>query len=223
VVATVGTAASAAVDPVPAIADVCAEHGLWLHVDAARGGALALLPEGRWVLDGVGRADSVVVSPHEGLLVPASFSALYTRRAEALHAVAALVPPPRFGTLPAWLVFRAFGRAGLEARLREQVRLARRFADWVEADPDFDLAAPVAMRVVCFRATPAGVPPADLDALHARIVSHVNGTGRAYLGETRLEDRAAIRLSVGNLSTTEQDLAETWTLIHDALDRALLR
>ena len=223
VVATVGTSSSAAVDPVPAIADVCAEHKLWLHVDAAYGGALAVLPEGRWVLDGVGRADSVVLSPHAWLFVPLESSVLYTRQPERVRAVLPLVSdPPRFVALAAWVVFRAFGRAGLEARIREHVRLARRFADWVEADPDFELAAPVSMGIVCFRATPAGIGASDVDALNARIVSQVNATGRVHLGSTQLDGRLALRIAIGNVLTTEPHLAEAWTLIHDALDRVLI-
>jgi aromatic-L-amino-acid decarboxylase len=223
VVATVGTSSSAAVDPVPAIADVCAEQNLWLHVDAAYGGALAVLPEGRWVLDGVGRADSVVLSPHAWLFVPLESSVLYTRQPERVRAVLPLVSEPRrFVALAAWVVFRAFGRAGLEARIREHVRLARRFADWVEADPDFELAAPVSMGIVCFRATPAGMGADDVDAVNARIVSQVNATGRVHLGSTQLDGQLALRIAIGNVLTTEQHLAETWTLIHDALDRALI-
>lgn len=222
VVATVGTTASAAVDPVPAIADICAEHKLWLHVDAAYGGALAVLPEGRWVLDGVGRADSVVVSPHTWLFVPLDFSTLYTRQPERLRAVVPLVSEPRFRALKAWMVFRAFGRAGLETRIRETVRLARRFADWVEADPDFELAAPVSMGLVCFRATPPGMGADDVDALNTRIVAQVTGTGRVHLTHTQLDGRVALRVAVGNVLTTEQHLAEAWTLVHDALDRALI-
>jgi aromatic-L-amino-acid/L-tryptophan decarboxylase len=218
VVATVGTTASAAVDPVPAIADVCAEHKLWLHVDAAYGGALAVLPEGRWVLDGVGRADSVVVSPHAWLFVPLDFGVLYTRQPERLRPVVPLVVEPRrFRALKAWTVFRAFGRAGLETRIRESVRLARRFADWVEADPDFELAAPVSLGVVCFRASPPGMSDDEVDALNARIVAHVTGIGRVHLTETPLDGRIALRVAVANVLTTEQHLAEAWTLVHDAL------
>lgn len=223
VVATVGTAASAAVDPVPAIADVCAEHGLWLHVDATCGGTLAVLPEGRWVLDGVGRADSVVVDPHRWLFVPLDFTTLYTRRPEVLRAVFPLVPDDRrFRALKVWMAFRAFGRAGLEARIRENVRLARHFANWVEGDPDFELAAPVRMDVVCFRANPAGMPPEEVDALNRRLVAQVNGTGRLHLTHTRLGERTTMRIAVANVLTTEQHLTEAWTLIHDALDRVLI-
>jgi aromatic-L-amino-acid decarboxylase len=218
VVATVGTTSSAAVDPVPAIADVCAEHKLWLHVDAAYGGALAVLPEGRWVLDGVARADSVVVNP----FVQPEFSALYTRRPEVLRSVVSLVPENRgFRALKAWMVFRAFGRAGLQARIRENVRLARRFADWVKADPDFELSAPVSMGVVCFRARPASMQGDDVDALNRQLVAQVTETGRLCLSHTDLDGRTAMRIAVGNVLTTEQHLAEAWTLIHDALDRVL--
>jgi aromatic-L-amino-acid decarboxylase len=223
VVATVGTAASAAVDPVPAVADVCREHGLWLHVDASHGGALALLPEDRWVLDGVGRADSIVVDPHRWLFVPPDFSVLYTRHPEAVRAAALPGAGPRRGrTLEAWMAFRAFGRAGLEVRLREHVRLARRFADWVAADPDFELAAPVAMGVVCFRANPADRPASDLDALNRRLVERVAATGRVVLTTATLAGRLAIRLAIANVLTTEAHLQEAWTLVHDALDRDLV-
>ncbi|HEV8614183.1 MAG TPA: pyridoxal-dependent decarboxylase [Methylomirabilota bacterium] len=234
VVATVGTTSSTAVDPVEAIADVCAEHGLWLHVDAAYGAALALLEEGRWVMAGVDRADSVVVNPHTWLFVPPDFSALYTRRPEMLRAVFLLTPDDvrgdagqaernymdyglqlgrRFRALKAWMVFRAFGRAGLEARIREHCRLAQLVTGWITAEPGFELLAPVTMGVVCFRATSTGLADAALDEHNARLLASVNATGRIYLTQTRLRGRLAIRLAIGNILTTEQHLEEAWTLI----------
>jgi aromatic-L-amino-acid decarboxylase len=223
VMATVGTATSAAVDPVPAVADVCHEHGLWLHVDAAHGGALALLPEDRWVLDGVGRADSVVVDPPRWLFMPPDFSVLYTRHPEAVREAALPgAEPRRCRALKAWMVFRAFGRAGLEVRLREHVRLARRFADWVATDPDFELAAPVAMGVVCFRANPVDRPVSDLDVLNRRLVGRVTATGRVSLTTTELAGRVTMRLAIANVLTTEAHLREAWTLVHDALNRELV-
>jgi aromatic-L-amino-acid decarboxylase len=221
VVATVGTPSCAAVDPVPAIADVCAEHKLWLHVDASQGSALAVLPEGRWVLDGVGRADSVVVSSHAWLFVPPDFTVLYTRRAELLDD-AARADPYGLPSLKAWMALRALGRTGLEARIREHVRLARRFADWVEADPDFELMAPSTMAVVCFRARPAGMSDADADMLNGRLVSAANASGRVYLTHTRVGARVAMRIAVDNVLTTEQHLLDAWTLIHNAFDRTLV-
>jgi aromatic-L-amino-acid decarboxylase len=114
------------------------------------------------------------------------------------------------------MVFRAFGRGGLEARIREQVRLARRFAEWVEADPDFELGAPVTMAVVCFRAAPLEVPPDALDELNRRLVDEVNAAGRAVLSPTRLGNTVWMRIVVGNVLTTEAHLAEAWSAIRGA-------
>ena len=162
VVATVGTTSTTAVDPVPAIAEICAREGLWLHVDAAYGGAAALLPEMRWVLDGCARADSVVVNPHKWLFTPMDCSALYTCRPEAFRRAFSLTPEylasgdeavnpmdyalplgRRFRALKLWFVLRAFGREGLVAHLREHLRLARLFAGWVDDDGAFERLAPV--------------------------------------------------------------------------------
>ena len=219
VVATVGTPACGAVDPVPAIADVCGESSLWLHVDAAAGGALSVLPEGRWVFDGVGRADSVVVGSHGWLFVPPDFTVLYTRRPELQG-----MPPDGHGlaALKAWLVMRALGRTGLEARVREQVRLAQRFAEWVEADPDFELLAPVTTTVVCFRARPPGMADDEADQLNRRLVEELRGSGRVYLGERRVGGGVAMRIAVGSVLTREEHIVDVWTLIHDAFDRTLV-
>ena len=183
VVATVGTTSTTSVDPVGEIAAVCRERGIWLHVDAAYGGAMALVPEGKWAMQGVELADSVVVNPHKWMFVPLDFSALFVRRPELLRAVFALTPEylsgdaaageinymdyglqlgRRFRALKAWMVFRAFGRDGLAARISEHRRLAQEWARWVEADPRFVLAAPVPMAVVCFRFAPAGLEPSGL-------------------------------------------------------------
>jgi aromatic-L-amino-acid decarboxylase len=180
-----------------------------------------VLPEGRWVLDGVGRADSVVISAHGWLFVPPDFTALYTRRPELLEHV---TRDERHGlpALKAWIALRAVGRAELPARVREHVRLARRFADFVEADPDFELMAPPTMAVVCFRARPAAMSDAEVDELNRGLVRQATSTGRVYLTEARVAGRIAMRIAVGNVLTAESHLADTWTVIHDAFDRTLI-
>jgi aromatic-L-amino-acid decarboxylase len=243
VVATVGTTSATSVDPVEEIADLCRERGVWLHVDAAYGGALALLEEGRHVMRGVGRADSVAFNPHKWLYVPLDFSALYVRRPEALRRVFSLVPEylsgdaeragagvhnymdygiqlgRRFRALKAWFVIRAFGREGLAARIREARRLARVVASWVERDDRFELLAPVEMGVVCFRARASErgaaerLPDAALDGLNERLLVLVNATGETYLTHTRLRGRLALRVAVGNVLTTERHLARAWELV----------
>lgn len=235
VVATVGTTSTTSVDPLPEIGAVCREHGVWLHVDAAYGGALAILPEGRWVFDGIEAADSVVVNPHKWLFVPLDFSVLYVRAPEKLRRVFQLVPEylagdaaaagetetnymdyglqlgRRFRALKAWFVWRAFGREGLQARVREHCRLARLFASWVSADSRFELLAPVPMGVVCFRFLANG----DANRMNREIVEAINASGRAYLTHTTLRGVVAIRLGLGNVLTTEEHLRAAWELIQN--------
>ena len=243
VVATVGTTSTASVDPVADIARVCAAHGGWLHVDAAYGGAMAALPEGRWVMSGTEHADSVVVNPHKWLFVPLDFSALFVRDRESLRAVFALTPEylegdaapapatenrsehavnymdygiqlgRRFRALKAWIAFRAFGRAGIESRLREHCRLASLFARWVSETPGFALAAPQRMGIVCFRFAPESALPDAMDGVNAAIVERVNASGDAYLTWTRLRGRVCMRIGLGNVLTTEAHLRHVWARI----------
>ncbi len=238
VVATVGTTSTAAVDPVREISAVCREYGAWLHVDGAYGVAIGALPEGRWALDGVELADSVVVNPHKWLFVPLDYSVLYMRDGEALRSLFSLVPEylrgdaggatvdymdygiqlgRRFRSLKAWVVFRALGAEGIRRRLREHLRLAAEFAQWVEDDPSFELSAPVTMGVVAFRyiGAASGV---EGDRANVAIVERVNASGAAYITHTRLRGRVAIRVGFGNIATTEADVRGVWDRIRKAAD-----
>jgi aromatic-L-amino-acid/L-tryptophan decarboxylase len=235
VVATVGTTSTASVDPVTGIAAVCRKHGAWLHVDAAYGGALGILPEGRWAMAGVDEADSVVVNPHKWLFVPLDFSVLYTRHPDLQRSVFSLVPEylrgdashdaaidymdygiqlgRRFRALKAWMVFRAMGRDGIAARIREHCRLARLFAGWVDAEPMFDRAASVSMGVVCFRYAPEGPSEASIDRLNEAIVARVNAAGDAYVTHTQLAGRTVMRVGFGNVLTTERHAEAVWARV----------
>ena len=145
---------------------------MWLHIDAAYGGGFAIVSEYEWLRDGWDMADSVVINPHKTVFVPLDFSVLYVRDLERLRRVFTLVPEVlrgdtiegeknymdygiqlgrRFRALKAWVIWRALGRAGIVAGLREQIRLANLFSEWIERDDRFELAAPVSMGVVCFR------------------------------------------------------------------------
>ncbi|MDX6695320.1 MAG: aromatic-L-amino-acid/L-tryptophan decarboxylase [Blastocatellia bacterium] len=175
VVATVGTTSTSSVDPVPAIADICERHKLWLHVDAAYAGSAAIVPELREHFDGCERADSLVTNPHKWLFTPFDLSVLYCRHMDILRRAFSLVPEylrttesdtvrngmdygiqlgRRFRALKLWMILRYFGHNGLAARLREHCRLARLFATWVEQSPHWELLAPVPFSLVCFRACP---------------------------------------------------------------------
>jgi aromatic-L-amino-acid/L-tryptophan decarboxylase len=253
VVATVGTTSTASVDPVPEIATICRENKMWLHIDGAYGAGLALLPECKWVTAGWSDADSIVVNPHKMLFVPFDFSALYLRDIAQLRRLFTLVPEylhlrdpvgaeinymdygvqlgRRFRALKAWVVWRAFGREGIAARIRDHLRLAALFAGWVREDERFDLAAPVMMGVVCFRwvgsarcgrrgDTSQGDVPTNeqIDSLNAEIVERINASGRAYLTQTKLHGRTVMRIGLGNILTTEQHLRDAWQVVRETGD-----
>ncbi|MDQ6654692.1 MAG: pyridoxal-dependent decarboxylase [Verrucomicrobiota bacterium] len=236
VVATVGTTSTASVDPVPEIAAVCTEHGMWLHIDAAYGGGMALLPEFAWTTAGWNDADSLVINPHKMLFVPFDFSVLYVRNIARLRKVFTLVPEylrgdaagaeinymdygvqlgRRFRALKAWMVWRTFGRAGMAARIREHMRLAQLFTDWVNDDPQFEIAAPTVMPVVCFRLAHAA------DAANGRMVEAINAAGETYLMQTKLRGLPAMRMGLGNILTTEAHLRRVWEIIREFAARGV--
>ncbi len=235
VVATVGTTSTASVDPVPEIAALCQQHRMWLHIDAAYGGGLALLPEAAWVKAGWAAADSLVINPHKMLFVPFDCSVLFVKEIARLRDVFTLVPEylrgdsvgaainymdygvqlgRRFRALKAWMVWRALGREGIAARIREHMRLAQLVARWVTEDSRFELAAPVTMGVVCFRFRNAS--EADQDADVNRLVESLNASGKTYLTQTKLHGQSAIRLGLGNILTTEDHVRAVWQMISEA-------
>ena len=238
VVATVGTTGVTAVDPVPAIADLCQREGVWLHVDGAYGGAAAVVPELRHVLDGVDRADSVVVNPHKWMFVPIDCSAAYTRHPEVLRQAFSLTPEylktdetevtnlmdygvslgRRFRALKLWFVLRYFGREGIVEALREHHRLARLFGDWVDDAPDFERLAPIPFSVVAFRFHPPGHDDeAALDARNEAILERLNRSGEVFLSHTRVDGRYAIRMAIGNLRTEERHVRRAWELLQSVV------
>jgi aromatic-L-amino-acid/L-tryptophan decarboxylase len=236
VVATVGTTVTTSIDPVPDIAGICAEHDLWLHVDGAYGGVAAIAPEHRGVLAGTERADSVVVNPHKWLATPIDCSAFYVRDPDELKAAFSLVPDylttseevdnlmdwgvqlgRRFRALKLWFVLRWFGHAGLSAMIREHIRLAGVFADWVDAHPSFERVAPTPLSTVCFR-----IPHPDTDEQDRRneaLLDAVNRSGTAYLSAASVGGRLTLRVAIGNLRTTETDLRTVMDLLDEEAAR----
>lgn len=237
VVATVGTTSTTSVDPVADIAAVCAAEDLWLHVDAAYGGIAAVVPEYRWVLSGVEHADSLVVNPHKWLFTPIDLSAFYVRDPEALRAAFSLRPPyldgaggvdlmeytlplgRRLRALKLWWVLRYFGRRGIEARIREHLRLGALARDLIDAHPALERVAPVPFSVVCFRATYPGATPEELDALNRRVLAEVNASGEVFLSHTELDGRFVLRLAVGHLDTSERHVRRAVELVAAAAER----
>jgi len=240
VVATVGTTSTTSIDPVPAIAETCEREKLWLHVDGAYGGIAAIVPEMRHVLAGCERADSIVVNPHKWLFTPIDCSAFYTRRVDTLKRAFSLVPEylrtaqgdagavknymdygvqlgRRFRALKLWFVIRSYGVDGLAALIREHCRLARDFAGWVDADPDFERLAPVPFSTLCFRYRPGrAADESELERLNTALLDAVNASGEAFLSHTKLGERYALRLAIGNVLTQEKHVAGAWRRLKQA-------
>ena len=244
IVATVGTTSTSSIDPIREIIPIGEEHAMWLHVDAAYAGSAAVVPELRHILDGCERADSLVVNPHKWLFTPFDCSVLYTRHMDLLGRAFSLVPEylrtpeqekvrsgsdygiqlgRRFRALKLWMVMRYFGHEGLAARIREHCRLAKLFASWVEESPDWELLAPTPFALVCFRACPKREGESDelrgkrLDVLNEAIMHGVNGTGKALFSHTKLNDKLTLRLSIGNIRTTEAHVRQVWDLMNQQL------
>ncbi|HEY9226196.1 MAG TPA: pyridoxal-dependent decarboxylase [Gemmatimonadaceae bacterium] len=230
-VATVGTTSMSSIDPVPAIAEICRRENVWLHVDAAYGGVLAIAPEYRYILDGIEDADSLVVNPHKWLFIPAECSVLYLKRPDVLKRAFSLVPEylvtreqddvvnymdygvqlgRRFRALKIWMTIRAFGVEGLAERLRAHCALATEFAAWVDADPNWQLMAPVPFSLVCFRYAPPGLSDEECDRRNDEIMHAVNAGGEVFLSHTKLRGRFTLRLAIGNLRTERSHVATAW-------------
>jgi aromatic-L-amino-acid decarboxylase len=237
VVATIGTTSTTSVDPVREVAGICAAERLWLHVDAAYAGPAAMLPAYRPLFHGWERADSIVVNPHKWLFVPVDLSAFYCRRMdvvrEAFSLVAEYLRAPesarnlmdtgiqlgrRFRALKLWMVLRHFGAAHIRELILGHIQLANEFSGWVDDHPQFERLAPVPFSVVCFRAVPATVADEAVDRFNEELLSRVNGTGEVFLSHTKLESRFAIRLAIGNLSTTRAHVARAWALLQQHTD-----
>jgi aromatic-L-amino-acid/L-tryptophan decarboxylase len=226
-VATVGTTSTTSVDPVPKIADACQRAGAWLHVDAAYAGSAMVCPELRWAFEGVERADSLVVNAHKWMFTPMDCSLLWSSRPDDLRAAFSMIPEylrtpdaedalslseygpalgRRFRSLKLWAVLRCYGRTGLQARIREAIRLASLFEDWVREEPGWELSAPRPFSVVCFRRDGS-------DADNQAILERVNASGEIFISHTVLNGQYVLRLAIGHESTTEDDVRRAWDVL----------
>ncbi len=227
IVASVGSTSTTAIDPVPAIADIAERHNIWLHVDSAYGGCAAVVPEMRHILDGAGRAHSLILNPHKWLYVSIDCSVLYTRYPDILRRSSSLTAEylrtaeddrvvnymdygiqlgRRFRALKLWYVFRYYGRKGIIAMLRETLRLAQLLKKLVESDANFELSAPVLFSLVCFRHRGS-------NEFNEELLAAINSTGKVFLSHTVLNGAFVLRFAIGNFQTTEQDVRDSWSVI----------
>jgi aromatic-L-amino-acid/L-tryptophan decarboxylase len=226
VVATVGTTSFASIEPVRSLGEHAHAAGAWLHVDAAYAGSAWVCEEERWSQDGVELADSLVVNAHKWLLTPMDCSLLWTSRPEEFRQAFSLVPEylrtpedffalseygpalgRRFRALKLWAVLRCHGREGLQASIREHIRLAELFAGFVRDDPRWELCAPRQFSLVVFRREGS-------DEENEALMERANRSGEIFLSHTKMDGRFVLRLAVGNAHTTEDDIHHAWEVLN---------
>ncbi len=236
VVAAVGTTGSTAIDPLPAIGAICRRQGLWLHVDAAYAGTALLLPERRWMIEGVEAADSFVFNPHKWMFTHFDCSAYFVRDPGALVRTFEILPEylktgeksrvhnyrdwgiplgRRFRALKLWFVIRSFGVEGLQALVRNHIGWAAELADAISCHPDFELLAPVPLATVCFRYRPAAAGEDELERLNGRLLEQLNASGRLFLSHTRLNGRLTLRLVVGQTGVGRDHVQRAWRRVRE--------
>lgn len=228
---TVGTTSSNAMDPLPAIAEVCREHKLWLHVDAAMSGTAALCPEFRHFQQGVEHADSYCFNPHKWMFTNFDCDCFYVADRNALIKTLSILPEylknqatesgavfdyrdwqiplgRRFRSLKLWFVIRHYGVQGLQFHVRRHVALAHEFAEWVKDDDRFEVVAPVPLNLVCFRYR-------GTDDDNQRLMDRLNQGGDLYLTHTRLNSRFVLRFCVGQTHTEKRHVQRAWQRIQE--------
>lgn len=244
IVATLGTTSTTSSDPIPEIANIAEKYNLWLHIDAAYAGAAALLPEKHYLFEDWQRADSIVVNPHKWLFTPLHCSCFYFRQPRDIfnsfsHANIPYLKAEvadfmnytfQLGKEPwafrLWPVLGYFAEDGLRASLRNHIQLANKFANWIEEHPDFELAAPVPLSVVCFQFRPkqlekeisrsgkTGIQK-ELNQLNKELLKAINNTGKVFLWYTQLNGIYALRLAIGNIKTKEKHIRLAWEIIQE--------
>ena len=231
IVATVGTTTATAIDPLAGIADVARRRAVWLHVDAAMAGSAMILPECRWMWDGIEGADSVIVNVHKWLGVAFDCTLYYVRDPEHLQRVMSTNPSylrssadgavtnyrdwgvplgRRFRALKLWCLIREQGVSGLQARLRRDLENAQWLATQIRAASEWRVVAPVALQTVCIRHEPAGLAGDSLDAHTQLWAERLNASGAAYVTPAILESRWMVRVSIGAERTERADVEALW-------------
>ncbi len=235
VCATVGTTSSNAIDPVREIARICRDHNLWLHVDSAMSGTAALCPEFRFINEGVESADSYTFNPHKWMFTNFDCNCFYVANRKHLIQTLSILPEylrnqatesgavidyrdwhiqlgRRFRSLKLWFVIRYYGIEGLQYHIREHVRLAQEFANWLRKDQRFELAAPAQLNLVCFRLR-AG------DQANQLLMDRLNSSGDLYLTHTKLDGKVTLRLCVGQTNTQAQHVERAWQRIQQETEK----
>jgi len=234
VIATLGTTGTTAMDPLKPIGRICAENGIWFHVDAAMGGTALILPEYQWMLDGREFIDSFVFNPHKWMFTSFDCSAYFVKNPAYLIKTFEILPEylktrtrgsvndyrdwgvplgRRFRAMKLWSVIRMYGVEGLQDKVRGHIRMARRLAEMIALENDFQILAPVTINTVCFRFRPAGAVEEDINRLNETLNHRLNDTGKIYLSHTVLNGVYTLRMVTGQTNLRMEHVEKAWDLI----------
>lgn len=234
VISAIGTTSTTAIDPIAEISIICKKHKVWHHVDAAYAGTALVLPELRWMSEGVEEADSFVFNPHKWMFTNFDCTAYFVKDPMALVNTFTITPDylktsvdeevknyrdwgiplgRRFRALKLWFVIREMGVAGIQEKIRKHIALGKWLANEVNTHPDFELMAPVPLNTVCFRFIDA--PVEELDALNEEIMNTINKSGKLFFTQTKLNGLFTLRLAFGNTNLEAYHVENAWRLIQE--------
>lgn len=242
VVVTLGTTGTLAVDPLKEIAPICEKYGAWLHIDAAYAGSALLLPEYRWMIDGIEQADSFVFNPHKWMFTNFDCSVYFIKNATRLIRTFEVLPEylktksrgsvndyrdwgvplgRRFRALKLWFVLRSFGIRGIQGKLKEHIRLSRYFSDAIEQMPGFEVAMDPFLNFSCFRYHPEGVEDtAHLNRINETLLETINNSGQLFLTHTKIRGVFSLRMIIGQTYVEKQHVDRALQIIQQAAEKA---
>ncbi len=234
VVTAIGTTSSTAIDPIDAIGDICLKYKVWHHIDAAYAGTALLLPEYRWMIKGIKKADSYVFNPHKWMFTNFDCTAYYVKDTQTLINTFSMTPEylktqqddevnnyrdwhiqlgRRFRALKLWFVIRSYGISGIQEKLREHMQLAQWLYEKLDEHPQFELLAPMPLNTICFRYLPAS---GDIDTANEQLMQKINDSGKAFLSHTKLNGAFTIRIVIAQTNVKKTDVEMVWQLIQEA-------
>ncbi len=237
VIAALGTTGTVAVDPLKELADICRRYNVWLHVDAAYAGSALILPDYRWMIEGIEQVDSFVFNPHKWLFTNFDCSAYFVRDKQALLQTFEILPEylktasrggvndyrdwgvplgRRFRALKLWFVIREYGVEGLQAALKRHIHLAREMENAVLEHPDFEMMTQRMLNVVCFRYHPPQCNDLEfLDKMNEKILQRANKSGKAFFTHTKIRGQYTIRMVIGQTRVEKRHVTEAWELLKE--------
>ena len=243
VIAAIGTTGTVAIDPLKPIADICERYKIWLHIDAAYAGSALLLPEYRWMIEGMEKADSFVFNPHKWLFTNFDCSAYFIKDPDSLIRTFEVLPEylktgtrglvndyrdwgiplgRRFRALKLWFVLRSYGLEGLREKLRYHIHLNQYFAEQIAQQPDFELISPPFLNFTCFRFKPEKpIEPTEINQLNEKLLDLINQSGQLFMSHYRVGEKFVIRMVIGQTYVQRKHVDHALAVIRYEANRLL--